>query len=164
MTAVTAPAALPVLPDAIPEELRLLDQWVAWRWEWRGDKWTKVPLSPATGRRASSTDRDTWDTFAEAWSYARSRRLPGIGFVFSPDDPYAGVDLDKCRDPESGEVADWAREIVALLDSYTEISPSGTGLKVIVRGALPPGRRREGAIEMYDRGRFFTLTGHRYEY
>ena len=91
----------------------------------------------------------------------RKDRLPGIGFMFHPDDPYAGVDLDGCRDPETGEVEGWARKVVEALDSYTEISPSGTGLKVFVRGELPSGRRRKGKIEMYGRGRFFTTTGHR---
>ena len=164
MTTATRPAALAVIPDAIPDELRQCPQWVCWDWVYRAEKWTKVPLNPATGERADSTDRTTWGTFAQALGRYRGRRLAGVGFVFSPDDPYAGVDLDKCRDPATGDVAEWAREIVAALDSYTEVSPSGTGLKVIVRGALPGGRNRKGEIEMYDRARFFALTGHRYEH
>jgi primase-polymerase (primpol)-like protein len=71
------------------------------------------------------------------------------------------VDVDGCRDPETGEIESWALEIAAELDSYAEASPSGTGLKVFLRGELPSGRRRKGSIEMYDRGRFFTTTGHR---
>jgi primase-polymerase (primpol)-like protein len=87
--------------------------------------------------------------------------LPGVGFMFHPDDGLAGADLDGCRDPETGRIESWALEIVEELDSYTEASPTGTGLKMFVRGELPPGRRRKGPIEMYDRGRFFTTTGHR---
>jgi len=80
--------------------------------------------------------------------------------MFHPNDPFAGTDLDDCRDPETGEIQPWALDIVEDLDSYTEVSPSETGLKVFVRGELPPGRRRKRQIEMYDRGRFFTTTGY----
>jgi primase-polymerase (primpol)-like protein len=80
--------------------------------------------------------------------------------MFHPEDGFAGVDLDECRNPETGEVEPWALEIVCGLDSYTEVSPTGTGLKIFVRGELPSGRRRKGQVEMYDRSRFFTTTGH----
>ena len=85
----------------------------------------------------------------------------GIGFVFTADDPFVGVDLDHCRDPETGEVEPWAQEIVDELDSYTEVSPSKTGLHSIVNGKLPPGGRRKGRVEMYEAGRYFTVTGDR---
>jgi primase-polymerase (primpol)-like protein len=71
------------------------------------------------------------------------------------------VDLDGCLDPETRVIESWAQEIIEELDSYTEISPSGRGIHVLLRGSLPAGRRRKGRIEMYDRGRFFTITGHR---
>ena len=90
----------------------------------------------------------------------RKDRLPGVGFMFHPEDGFAGVDLDRCRNPETGRVEPWALEVVEELDSHTEVSPSKTGLKVFVRGELPPGRRRKGCIEMYDRSRFFTTSGH----
>src|SRR5262249_59536187 len=64
-----------------------------------------------------------------------------------------------CRDAQTGVIAPWAREIVAALDSYTEVSPSGTGLHSFVCGKLPLGGRRHGRIEMYDRDRYFTVTG-----
>jgi hypothetical protein len=76
------------------------------------------------------------------------------------DDPYCGVDLDDCI--HEGEVAPWATEIVEALDSYTEISPSGTGLKVYVLASKSGQRTRTGNIEMYDSGRFFTFTGRQY--
>ncbi len=79
--------------------------------------------------------------------------------MFSPEDPFTGIDLDRCRNPETGSVEPWAQEIITELDSYTEVSPSGTGLHVIVQGKLPAGRRRKGRIEMYDRARFFCVTG-----
>ena len=154
------PFTLPLISEGIPGELKSEDRWVCWRWELRDGKWTKVPINAASGARASSTDSSTWSTFEEAIRYARKHLLPGDGFVFT-DSPFVGADLDGCRDPETGRMEEWAREIVAELDSYAEVSPSGTGVKVFVRGALPAGRKRKGRIEMYDSGRFFTVTGHR---
>jgi len=140
------------------QELR---QWVCWRYQERNGKLTKVPFSPLTGGKASSTDPSTWGTYSEAVEARRVYGYAGIGFVFTTGDPYCGVDLDGCVDPESGEVEPWAQELVDELDSYTEISPSGRGLHVICRGELPPGRNRVGPIEMYESGRYFTVTGRR---
>jgi putative DNA primase/helicase len=83
----------------------------------------------------------------------------GIGFVLTVDDPYCGIDLDDCRNPDTGEFEAWAQEIVQEIDSYTEISPSGEGLHILVKGKLTgPGLNR-GQVEIYDRGRYFTFTG-----
>jgi len=71
------------------------------------------------------------------------------------------VDLDDCRDPETGVLEPWAADAVATLNSYTEVSPSGTGVKVFVRSVLPAGGRSGGHFEFYDRQRYFTLTGKR---
>jgi primase-polymerase (primpol)-like protein len=87
-------------------------------------------------------------------------RSDGIGFVFTADDPFVGVDLDDCRDPDTKEIEAWADEIVAELSSYTEVSPSGTGFKVFLRGRLPGGGNRKDKVELYDRGRYFAVTGH----
>ncbi|MBM4415224.1 MAG: hypothetical protein FJ035_02990 [Chloroflexi bacterium] len=119
---------------------------------------TKQPLNPLSGTLASTTDAATWGTFAEALACPGT---DGTGFVFTPHDSYVGVDLDGCRDPEAGTLEPWATEIVAQLRSYTEISPSGMGVHVIVRGTLPGTRRRKGPVEMYAEGRFFTMTGER---
>jgi len=89
----------------------------------------------------------------------RTGKADGVGFVFTDDDPIVGVDLDDCRDPETGEVDSEAQDIIERLDSYTEISPSGTGYHVLIEGELPEGRNRRGHIELYDRARFFTVTG-----
>ncbi len=144
----------------ISEELKACPQWVCWCVEERDGKPTKVPYSPKPhGGRASASDPGTWGTFEEAREHAYRHNMSGVGFVFSEDDPYCGVDLDKCRDPETGELSEGAAEIVAALGSYSEASPSGTGVHVIVRGRVPAGGNRKGAVEMYDRGRFFTVTG-----
>lgn len=143
--------------------MRELEQWLCWRLEERDGKQTKIPYSPRTGSRASSTDPATWATFSEAVEARKEHGYSGIGFVFSEDDSYCGVDLDNCRDAESGELAEWAREIVSELDSYTEVSPSGTGVHVICRGELPAGRSRKGSVEAYQSGRYFTVTGQHLE-
>jgi hypothetical protein len=167
------PAALPVNPDGIPAELRERQQWVVWRWEWRGDKagkgqWTKVPCVAGQAteggiRQAKTNEPRTWSEFAQALAAYGQGGWDGIGYVFSRDDPYCGVDLDACRDPDTGAMDPWAGELLALLDGYAEVSPTGTGVKVIVR-ATKPGKRCKtayagGEVEMYDRGRYFTLTG-----
>ncbi len=140
--------------------LQELRQWVCWEWEQRDGKATKVPFSPHEPRRAKSDDPTTWGTLTEARQSARERDYEGVGFVFTAEDPFCGVDLDAVLNPETGEVEEWAMEIVRELDSYTEISPSGNGLHIILRAELPAGGNRKGRIEIYDRGRFFTVTGH----
>jgi hypothetical protein len=88
--------------------------------------------------------------------------IDGPGFVFASEAGIAGVDLDECRDPETGTIDDWAAQIIARFSSYTEISPTDTGVKIFVRGTLLEGERnRSGHVEIYDRGRYFTLTGNR---
>lgn len=141
--------------------IRDLHQWVCWRSEERNGKLTKIPYSPTTGARARSDNFETWGTLIEAREAARQRDYDGIGFVFTASDPFCGVDLDGCLDSATGEVEPWAREIVEELDSYTEISPSGSGLHVILRARLPEGGNRKGRVEMYGQGRFFTMTGRR---
>jgi putative DNA primase/helicase len=145
------------LLDNIPEELRQRRQWLVWKLEQRDGKPTKIPYIAGGVGRASSTDSLTWRTFDEAVQALRTSRYDGIGFVFSSGDPYAGVDLDKCRDPKTGELKEWAREVVQNLGGYAEASPSGTGVHVIVRGKAP--NKKRGRVEAYSSERFFTMTG-----
>jgi len=145
--------------EAIPETLRERDQWVSWREEERDGKSTKIPVTPGGGGFASSTESETWASFETALDYTETAHADGVGFVFTDDDPIVGVDLDDCRDPETGDVDDAALDIIERLDSYTEVSPSGTGYHVLIRGELPEGRNRRGSIELYDTARFFTVTG-----
>ena len=147
--------------ESIPEELVERPQWVCWRREQRDGKATKIPVVPGVGSFASSTDPETWSDFETACDYLERGRADGIGFVFTEEDPIVGVDLDDCRDPETGDVDDDAQDIITRLDSYTEVSPSGTGYHVLIQGSLPEGRNRRGKIECYDTARFFTVTGDR---
>ncbi len=146
---------LPVKPENIPEELKVRPQWVVWKAE--GEKPDKVPYSAKIGCKASSTDLLTWSTFEEVLEAYEKDSYAGVGFVFCSGDPYTGIDLDDCVH-ENGEIAVWALEIVRYLDSYTELSVTGSGLHIIVRGDLP--NRRKDEVEVYSSKRFFIVTGH----
>lgn len=184
---VSANAATPIVIapnlEGIPEELKLLPQWNFWDFEFRGGKPTKVPYGAGSARPphkvcSSASDPRTWLTFSVAVDLYRRHQAAGIGFQFADAGPYFGVDLDDCRNPENGDVEPKAIDIIRKFDCYTEVSPSKTGLKMIARGRLnlpdpdkpgkfKSGRRgpiewspgRMGAIEVYDRRRFFAITG-----
>jgi putative DNA primase/helicase len=143
----------------IPAELRAIARWLVWRVELREGKRTKVPYA-VHGGPASTTDPRTWATFEAAVSRLKQGDVAGIGFVFTDGDSFVGVDLDGAL--AGNEAVPWAAAIVNELDSYTELSPSGRGLHVIVRGELRAAGNRRGPVEMYDRGRYFTVTGRVY--
>jgi putative DNA primase/helicase len=149
------------LKSRIPPELQSYRQWVAFKTEPsdKPGKLKKIPINPNSGRYASHNDSATWGTIDKAIARAEQGKLAGIGFVFSAEDPFFGVDLDECREPTTGAVESWAQDIVDSLDSYTEVSLSGTGIHILGRGALPPGGRKKGKVEMYGRERFFVVTG-----
>jgi hypothetical protein len=146
------------LKSVIPAELRERRQWLLHE--------NKRPLQ-ADGRSASSTNAATWATFDDALAAlkAKPRRFAGVGFVFTADDPYVGIDLDKCRDAATGDIAPWAQSIIDSLDSYAEVSPSGTGVHILCKGELPgdgSGAKEDyqsGAVEAYQHSRYFTVTG-----
>lgn len=158
----------------VPWELAEGTQFVTWRYEERGGSLTKVPYNASTGYYASVDDPETWATYADALDALATGKArgggnyDGIGRVFTATDPYAGIDLDDCL--TDGDLQPWAAEIVATLNSYSEISPSGHGVKIWVRGKLPgAGVNRSGfgpdgksRIELYDTGKYFTVTGNHY--
>lgn len=152
----------------IPQELLSRKQWVLWRNVTRGDQVTKLPFQP-NGKSAKSNDPATWNHFETVMLAPDG--YDGPGFVFSADDPYVGIDLDGCRDPETGQFADWAREIILKFDSYSEVSPSRTGVKIFVKGEwkFDGGRKctvnaesvseKLPGIEVYSQKRYFAVTG-----
>lgn len=158
-------SALTVIPENIPESLRKHKRWVGWRYEDRKGqpKPAKMPYSPDAPKGASSTAAADWTTFKDAVSYAQVAGLDGIMRAFDPADRIVGIDFDNCRDPETGELTERVGEYVKRLDTYTEVSPSGTGIKLWAKGTLPPYGRHRGDVEMYNSGRFFTMTGHHLE-
>jgi hypothetical protein len=174
-------------------DLASVPRWVVWRTEpQRGTgRITKVPKDPHTLRDAASTRPETWATRPTA--EAADQRLPasphgpgGVGLILGEwPDGYSigGVDLDSCRDPETGVVEPWARNVLTLLDTYAEVSPSRTGAKAFFHmapGAVPmlreagllergfgrsfkrgTGGDHPPAIEAHLGGRYYAVTDER---
>ncbi len=134
-------------------DLKLLPQWV-------GYTAAKVPMNPHNGRAAASNNPDTWGTAAQAWAAKRRHNWAGVGYVFTIAAGVVGVDLDDCFDAD-GHLSDEARQIVQMLNSYTERSPSGTGLHILACGSIPHSVKQVG-FEMYNELRYFTVTGNVY--
>lgn len=156
--------------DAIPAELKGLPRWVAWTAVDRGDgkKATKIPVNPATGGNAMSDNPSTWGSFDAAVSRATKDALAGIGLMFGGDE-MVGVDLDDVWDSAAGKFSNPLAEVfVRSMDTYTEVSPSGNGVKMWLRSSVPPGKctgviTHSGvsvAYETYHKGRWFAVTGH----
>ena len=145
-------------------ELQQQRRWVLWRLEMvrnnRGELCpTKVPYQ-RNGAHASSTDAATWCTYAEAQAAVGS--YTGVGVMMGQG--LGCVDLDHCVDPSTGKIMPWAREIIIGLDSYSEFSPSGTGVHILGEDISLAGKGRKrpyetGAVELYDTARFLTFTG-----
>ena len=157
------PRPLPVQFNNIPDELKACPQWVGWRYEWRTDKkgegkWTKPPYQP-NGNPAKSTDPNTWSSFEDVRRAYQRGGFDGIGFVLTANDPYTAFDLDHCLNANAEVIDSRVANYVTQLNSYTERTPGGDGLRVIVRAKLPPGGRKKGNLECYDNQRYVTLTG-----
>lgn len=135
--------------ENLPDELKKTNQFVCWVGS------DKVPKNPRTGNNAMSNNPATWGSFQEAVEACERYGFDGIGFMFAP--PYFGVDLDHCLDN-----VDFCDEFVETLQSYAEISKSGTGIHILCKGTLPDGARRKGNVEMYSSGRYFICTGNLY--
>lgn len=158
----------------IPSELRNMPNWILWKAEERDNgKVTKIPYQ-IDGNEARSNDPRTWSTFQTAAKFYTQSNADGIGFVFSRRDNFVGVDIDGCvtysiedEKRENPIISDFAKEIIEMMDSYTEFSVSGTGIHIIVRGSLPQsicgtGRKNSKlGLEIYQHGRYFTMTGNR---
>ena len=155
-----------VQEKSIPSQLRDKPQWVGWQAERKDDGGlNKIPKNAQTGLAAKTNDPTSWSTFEQALDYHQKRQKEtGIGFVFGQHDPFLGIDLDGCRDIQTGEVQSWAQQIVDQCASYTEVSPSATGVKIFLQGQMPGSKHKasyhSGAVEIYDQKRFFTVTGH----
>jgi poxvirus D5 protein-like len=149
--------------EKIPLELKQLPHWVGWKYMQRPgeDHKRKVPINAMDGQPAKSNDPTTWCDFDTACLGKERFGLDGIGFMFSGDGIF-GIDIDHCYDPETQELDPAAAEIIETVQSYTELSPSGTGIHILCKGVLPEGRKRRGAVEMYSTLRYFTVTGNQF--
>lgn len=161
----------------VPAELKNMRQWVGFVLDFNPDKGKndKIPINTLLFNNARSNDPGTWTTFDKAIlaigkraNYKVSRKsgneyhtspVDGIGIMFA--NGIFGVDLDHVINPD-GSIDPAAQDIIDTIDSYTEYSPSGTGVHILCKGDIPPGERRAGIIEMYNAGRFFTVTGQTY--
>lgn len=168
------PITLDLIAENVPASLTRSDQFMVWDWELRQNKqgvwaWTKPPYRVDGGGKGSSTDPETWGSFRQALGTRQKRGLPGIGFALWKEDPFCFGDVDDCRDPVTGEIASWARPLLArFAKTYQEASPSGTGVKIILRGRLPGTHHRWSLgddplayVEWFDEKKYTTLTGHR---
>ena len=147
--------------DNIPAVLKQHPNWVAWGIRGSPPKIPYNPISLLSGKAlpAKAGIKETWSSYQNAVMCVERGLSAGIGYEFSGDGIY-GVDLDHVID--GGDLSLEAQDVVGTLDSYTEASPSGTGLHIIV---LAPGaeitrhRRKGHFIEIYGEGRYFTVTG-----
>jgi hypothetical protein len=148
----------------VPQELRDTPQWECWKM-WGG---LKVPIDVRTEksypRGLYKSDQMGNATFEQACALlARRKDLLGVGFRFKSFDPYTGIDLDDVRDPATGELQLWAWDFVSQFATYSEVSPSGTGLHIVGRAKIPEALIKtalySGHVEIYSDGRYFTITG-----
>lgn len=151
--------------NTFPCALSALRQWVCWRSE-RDDKShrnAKIPYNPATGYKASPTAPETWGTLDQALEAKDKYLFSGIGFVFTAESGIIGIDIDHClTDGQPNEVA--TAILAKLPPTYIEVSPSGSGLHIFIKGQLPGGGNKNSktGVEMYGSHRYFTMTGNRF--
>ena len=152
--------------ETIPVELKRYPQWVCWRYVDRGPdrKPDKRPINPHNLHNAGVSWPNTWSNFEHTYMVYlmyRTQMAPvgiaGIGFVLTADDPFVGLDLDACLD--QGQLLSWAQPLIEQVPSYTEVSPSGTGLRVLVTSPDFQQNGRRDDLEIYSHDRFLTLTG-----
>jgi len=159
---VIKPPALEVKFDEIPMDLKMIPRFLLWNYTLiDGQKWAKVPVK-LDGKPASSTNPATWVDFLTAQKAYENGNFSGIGFVFTGDDDLVGIDIDDCRDIDSGELSDFAKNIVDSIKGYVEVSPSGTGVKIFTRAEkFAAHADHDIGFEAYSNGRYFTMTGHK---
>ena len=145
----------------IPPELEKQDRWVNWRYGWRDGRVTKIPVNPHTGYNAATDRPSTWGSVDDALRryHDAPHKVSGIGYNQRGTD-VGSVDLDHCVD-DGGNVDAWALRWVQRFNTYTEISPSGHGIRMFGRGRKPGKREKRGNVELYDGDstRYLTFTG-----
>lgn len=144
----------------LPTEITSTSRAVVWNPEQRGGRSTKVPYQARFPRAyAKVDDPKTWAPFLTAYRAYTQKQAYGVGIVLDGSDRLIGLDLDACRHPD-GTIEPWAHAIVNRLQSYTEASPSGTGLRIFLHSdPLPTDGRRKDRIEVYQAKRYLTVTG-----
>lgn len=147
-----------MIKTAAMTELKSHQTWVGWNAEKRGEKITKIPKDPHSGRNASSVNPSTWGSASQAWKAHKRHNWSGIGYVFSMSNGIVGIDLDNCV-TGTLVLSDFAAQVVQMVGSYTEVSPSGKGLHIFVRGTIERSiANHELGLEIYSEARYFTVT------
>ena len=137
--------------DAIPEEIKALNQWVCC-WDT-----SKIPMRAFERRAASSTDPDSWSSFQTASEAVSAGYYDHVGFVFA-DNGIVGIDIDYGF--EDGFLTPLCADIMQMCKSYTEKSKSGRGVHILLKGNLPFfGKNNRAGVEIYRARRFFVTTG-----
>ena len=153
----------------VPASLRAIPAWVCWVAVFEGGKIKKPPVQAAgqnQGRLANKANPAHLCTFDRAMRFyeinqgdqLQGGRLAGIGLVLTKHTGIVGIDLDHCV--ENGVVNTWAAGIIESVGGYAELSPSGSGVHIYIRGRLPFDNRRSGGIEIYSHNSYLTVTGH----
>ena len=138
--------------DNIPQELRMLNQWVC------ANENSKVPMQANRPYPASSTNPATWASFEDALWAVEHGYYDYLGFVFN-DNGIVGIDIDDGY-THDGYISKLASDIISLCGSYTEKSKSGRGFHVFVKGDIPfKGKNNLAGVEIYKTARFFIMTG-----
>ena len=147
--------------ELIPGELKTYDQWVCWRYEERSGEEGRVSKRPYSveGTSAKVNDSTTWNSYENVVGALDSGSYEGIGFNLTEDDPYCVIDYDHVRNPITGEWNEGILEEIMSFGSFSEVSPSGEGAHVFIKGSVPGTKNRNGCREMYDSNRYFTVTG-----
>lgn len=156
----TVPPREPLLSSGIDPEMRAANRWMCWKWERdRRGLWTKISAA-ADGRSIDATKPENWECFADAAiALGQNRNLAGVAFVLGGG--FLGLDLDKCV--HDGQITRTARRIIDLSGGYAELSPTKTGVKIFSRGGLagkaPKSWAKSLGLDIYEKDRFFTVTG-----
>ena len=133
----------------IPLEMRKYRNWLVRK--------GKIPYSPVTHKQGNS--QSVCGTFKQAIDAFKTGQYDGLGFHFDGT-PFTGIDLD--HHVENGALDELAMQVFIECSSYTEYSPSGTGLHIIVKGDTPQSVKNSPlGFEMYSQGRYFTMTGNK---
>lgn len=151
----------------VPDPLKALDSCVLWKPEWneKRKRWDKLPISPKTFRLSNHEDPKTRMTFSAALALHQNYPQFGIGVSMDRRDGYTAVDIDHCVTSVEGQyvIDDRGRYAIDLFRSYWEVSPSGTGIRIFIKGSLPEGvngrNNRVKGVEVYSGRHFLTITG-----
>jgi len=168
MTDVQAPGVVPPVWDSIPADLAARQQWLLWKFEAKEGqaKPGKIPYYVSGGRRTGGQgddrDRQRLATLTVVRRAFERGGWSGVGFAFLPDDGLIGIDIDGAIDPDSGQVSERCAAIIAACGSFTELSPSGKGVHIIVQGTTETNKSNDIGLEVFCGRQFFTFTANRF--